>query len=199
MRRASALALPIVVVVAGVAGAAAAGRPASPSPARVDLTVAPVATDQPAETTSPESTTPSTDSSAATDPSDPPATDAPDPTAAPTTETPTTVVTTTTAPTVDRALVRLVVANGTRQGGLANDTAALLRAVGFVDTIAVDALADRPVSSIYFAPGFEEAGLLLADDLGIRLSRVEPLPFEPLVAPPTTGDVIVVLGTDWVP
>ena len=136
---------------------------------------------------------------------------APDPTAAPTTaaptSAPTTVPTTTTPPppppppppidqTLDRADVRLVVANGDGRFNLAGANGNRLKKAGYVT---ID-LADVPTGSdptvLYYRPGFDDEAAIVAADLLVPGALLQPLPDTPITVNDELGDIIVVLGPD---
>ncbi len=137
---------------------------------------------------------------------------APDPTAAPTTGAPTsapttiaTTTTTTTPPppppppidqTLDRADVRLVVANGDGRFNLAGANGNRLKKAGYVT---ID-LADVPTGSdptvLYYRPGFDDEAAIVAADLLVPGALLQPLPDTPITVNDELGDIIVVLGPD---
>ena len=95
----------------------------------------------------------------------------------------------------ERAAVTVLVANASSTGGVANTNAGILNSAGFVDTITSDA-AQVPSSVVLYRPGFEAAGLLVAQVLGISEQAVAPLAGEPLTPIDDQGDVIVLVGAD---
>jgi hypothetical protein len=134
----------------------------------------------------------------------PVATDAPPATTADTTTTsaaaPTSTVATptTVAPTgpLDRAAVRLVLANGDGRFNLVGRNADRLLALGYV-TIDQTDVGDRPAATtIYFRPGFDDEAAILAGDLQTPNAIVTALPATPITANDDAGDLIVVLGPD---
>ncbi len=116
-------------------------------------------------------------------------------TAAPTT-TAALVTTTAVIETMDRADVRLVLANGDGRFNLVGANAARLEALGY-ESIGQDDVSQRPtVTMIYARPGFEDEALVLRDDLGTPAAMIVPLTDTPVTSNDADGDLIVVLGPD---
>lgn len=172
------LVLAALVVVGGLAGIAIAGRPTS-----IDTAVIRPATTVESTPTSPASTTsvvPSTTSAPAA--------------ATTSTNTPTT---STTEPTVDRAALKLLVANGANRPGIASATADRLISLGYEGAQAVNALRTSDVTTVFMRPGFELAAAAVAADLNLTADRVQPLPAEAITDRDSDGHVIVVIGGDY--
>jgi len=106
--------------------------------------------------------------------------------------------TTTAASAFDKAAVRVVIANATTRQLVARATADKLIAAGFIDTHPVNALRSLLESVVYVRPGFEQAAASIAKQLALDPAIVQPLTTGPVTAADDRGDVIVVLGKDFV-
>ena len=106
--------------------------------------------------------------------------------------------TTTAASAFDKAAVRVVIANATTRQLVARATADKLIVAGFTDTHPVNALRSLLVSVVYTRPGFEQAAAAIAKQLALDPAIVQPLATGPVTAADDRGDVIVVLGKDFV-
>jgi LytR cell envelope-related transcriptional attenuator len=161
----------------------------------VAVTAAPSTTLDPAATTLPATTLPATTVAPSTIPVT---------TIAPTTIAPTTIPTTppvaTTVPggpgTLERADVRLVVANGDGRFNLATANANRLRAAGYVQIDETDVSNKVDATVIYYRPGFDDEATRAAADLGIPAAITEPLPSTPVTINDSLGDLVIVLGPD---
>ena len=191
-------------VIAGfgvVAGGAIAGRPdKSVSPVRITSGAASPASTELAiasTTTAVETTTSAkvtTTIAAATTTTVPTTTT----TAAVTTTTAASTTTTSAPGSVDRSSVRVTVANGTNTVNLARDQRDRMRAMGYTQAQATDALGDRREETVVFVrEGFESSALVVADDLALTPDRVMPMPNGRVTSNDSGEDVFVVLGNDW--
>ena len=106
--------------------------------------------------------------------------------------------TTAAASAFDKAAVRVVIANATTRQLVARATADKLIVAGFTDTHPVNALRSLLVSVVYTRPGFEQAAAAIAKQLALDPAIVQPLTTGPVTAADDRGDVIVVLGKDFV-
>jgi hypothetical protein len=107
-----------------------------------------------------------------------------------------TVPATTLAP---EAGLRLVVANATDAPGLAARTVALLRAMGYADSVPTDAVTTRPDTIVVHVDGRWGEATRLAAQLGLAPTQVLPRPAEPLtIVDDDEGDadLWVLLGAD---
>ena len=128
-----------------------------------------------------------------------PATDAGASTTPPADTTVTTDAATTTAATAfDKSAVRIVIANATTRQLVARATADKLIVAGFTDTHPVNSLRSLSESVVYTRPGFEQAAAAIAKQLALDPAIVQPLTTGPVTAADDRGDVIVVLGKDFV-
>ena len=106
--------------------------------------------------------------------------------------------TTVAAPAFDKAEVRVVIANSTTRELVARATADKLIVAGFTDTHPVNSLRSLSESVVYTRPGFEQAAAAIAKQLALDPAIVQPLTTGPVTAADDRGDVIVVLGKDFV-
>jgi hypothetical protein len=124
----------------------------------------------------------------------------------PTTTPPSTVPPTTAAPTtlapanelLDRADVRLVLANGDGRFNLVGANVNRIEPLGYTTIDQTDI--PRPVERtvLYYRPGFDDEAARLAADLLVPAALLEPLPDTPITANDELGDIIAVLGPDAV-
>ncbi len=157
-------------------------------PITVTPTTEPIRNPVPPSTT-PATTTPATTTAPTTTP------------AAPTT-TPTTAPTTTAAAAtnvlLDRAQVRLVLANGDGRYNLVGRNVDRLTPLGYTTIDQTDAPRDVARTVLYIRPGFDDEAVRLAADLLVPGALIEPLPDQPVTINDQLGDIIVVLGPDAV-
>ena len=206
-----------IAVVGVLAGVGIAGRPTAGDTFIIDAAVTRSTDDTVAETSPPATAEAVSTSSTPAPPPDSTTTVAPTtvaPTAAETTSTavpetttipppPTTVaVETTAAPpenqTLDRADVRLVVANGDGRFNLAGANGNRLEKAGYVTIDLADVAASSDPTVLYYRPGFDDEAAIVAADLLVPGARLEPLPDTPITINDEFGDIVVVLGTDAV-
>jgi LytR cell envelope-related transcriptional attenuator len=106
--------------------------------------------------------------------------------------------TTSTPVALDRGSVRVVMANGTNTVGLGRKARDRMRALGYEQAAADDALGARRDDTVVFVrPGFEAAGALVASDLDLTPDQVMPLLDTRVTSSDEGEDVFVVLGKDW--
>ncbi len=99
---------------------------------------------------------------------------------------------------IDRASVRLVVANGDGRYNLVGRNVDRLLALGYVTIDQTDLNGRVERTTLYVRPGFEGAAAVLAVDLQVPGALVVPLPETPVTGNDQAGDIIVVLGPDAV-
>ena len=99
---------------------------------------------------------------------------------------------------LDRALVRLVVANGDGRYNLVGRNVDRLIPLGYTSIDQTDAPRKVPRTVLYIRPGFEEEATRLASDLLVPGALIEPLPGQAVTINDELGDIIVVLGPDAV-
>lgn len=115
--------------------------------------------------------------------------------ASPTTSTSTPPPSTTTS-TVPHSTVKVLVANGTQEPNAAGHFAQQLQEQGW--NIAVPQNATSAVSSttIYYTASQQQAALLVASELRVPMTAVQPMSAAVPVANSTGIDVVVVIGSD---
>ena len=143
----------------------------------------------------------------------PTTTDAPEPTLATTTTAPATTTTepettepeTTEPDTTDsvpaelpeRSEIIVAAANGANVAGAALRVATQLEELGYVDVLSINGTDIVEFTTIYFADGFEEAALRMADDLELLPDFVAPIEESPTLADlPTDTELIAFIGRD---
>ncbi len=163
------------------------------------ITVTP--TTEPIRNPVPPSTTPATTPPVTTPPATTTAPTTPPATTAPATTAPTTTPTTTAAATnvlLDRAQVRLVIANGDGRYNLVGRNVDRLTPLGYTTIDQTDAPRTVERTVLYIRPGFDDEAVRLAADLLVPGALIEPLPDQPVTINDQLGDIIVVLGPDAV-
>lgn len=115
-----------------------------------------------------------------------------------------TVVTTTssslstTTTTLPPASVKVLVANGTQQNGAAAHLTQVLQAQGWSMSTPINTASQVSATTVYFAPTKQPEAALIASELGVSSSAVQPLTVTAPVAGVTGIDVVVVIGPDLV-
>ena len=135
------------VIVAFLSIGAGVAIAGLPNNVPVDATIIPPTTTEAPTPTAPETTEPDT-----TDPSDSVPADLP-----------------------DRSEISVGAANGAGIAGTASRAVARLEALGYVDVTPLDGTEVAQLTTIYYADGFEEAALRMADDLELLPEFVAPL------------------------
>ncbi len=101
------------------------------------------------------------------------------------------------APIPDRADISVVSANGAGIAGLAAETAAELRLLGYIDVRETTGTEIFGRTVVYYADGFDQAANRLADDLDLAEPFVVPVDGEiPIDAEFDDADIVVYLGQD---
>jgi hypothetical protein len=103
--------------------------------------------------------------------------------------------TTTTAP-LDRANVKVLVANASSVNGAAGSYTTVLAHQGWGTLTAVDAEAKVATSSVYYASGQQVAAADIASALALPPASVQALSASVPVAGTAGADVVVLIGTD---
>ena len=173
----------IVALLSVGAGVAIAGLPNNEP---VDPTIIPPTTTERPTPTLATTTIPTT----------PATTAAPETTAAASTTTVLTTTTTTVADLPPRSELSVAAVNGADIGGIASATAAELEALGYGDVTPLDGTVIAEFTVIYFAPGFEDSAIRLADDLGANPVLRAPLVDAPSVAGLPDVQLMAYLGQD---
>jgi len=104
--------------------------------------------------------------------------------------------TTTTSAPLNRAAVKVLVANGSSVNGAAGTYTTLLAHQGWGTLTAVTAGAKVATSTIYYATGQQVAAAAIASSLGLVPSAVKPLSAAVPVAGTAGAQVVVLIGTD---
>ena len=195
------LAYVIVAVISIGAGVAIAGLPDN---APANATITPTTTDGPADTTTP-ATQPDTIPETAPPDTTAPETTPPETTTPPTTQPETTVPTTTEPPpgtsvpadVPDRSELFVVAANGSNVAGAAARMATRLEEIGYADVALRNGTTFSEFTAVYYAEGFEDAALRLADDLDVVDELVGSIEDAPNVTElPDDFELLVYIGLD---
>ena len=97
---------------------------------------------------------------------------------------------------VNRSEIQVQVANGTSAAGVATTVTSTLQQKGWSTLPPVNATATATSSTIYYAGGSKAAGMLLAKDLSLPSSAVQPLTTSVPVPGANGDDLVVVVGPD---
>ena len=180
------LAYVIVGLLSIGAGVAIAGLPNN---VPVDATIIP-----PTTTDAPEPTLATTTTAPATTTTEPETTE-PETTEPETTEPDTTDSVPAELP--ERSEIIVAAANGANVAGAALRVATQLEELGYVDVLSINGTDIVEFTTIYFADGFEEAALRMADDLELLPDFVAPIEESPTLADlPTDTELIAFIGRD---
>ena len=180
------LAYVIVGLLSIGAGVAIAGLPNN---VPVDATIIP-----PTTTDAPEPTLATTTTAPATTTTEPETTE-PETTEPETTEPDTTDSVPAELP--ERSEIIVAAANGANVAGAALRVATQLEELGYVDVLSINGTDIVEFTTIYFADGFEEAALRMADDLELLPDFVAPIEESPTLADlPADTELIAFIGRD---
>jgi len=102
----------------------------------------------------------------------------------------------TTTTTEPHSSVSVVVANATDVNGVAAHYSSVIAAGGWSMQTPVDATATEATSSVYYAPGQQEAAASIATTIGVKPSEVLPVSSATPVSGISGTDVVVVIGQD---
>jgi LytR cell envelope-related transcriptional attenuator len=102
----------------------------------------------------------------------------------------------TTTSTVAHSGVTVLVANGTQEPNAAGHFAQQLQQQGWNVSIPKNTTSAASSTTIYYDPSHQQAAALIASELGVATTSVQPLTAGAPVADPTGLDVIVVIGPD---
>jgi len=178
----------IVALLSIGAGVAIAGLPNNVS---VDATITPPTSTETPASTVPETTEPDTTEPATTEPD----TSEPDTSEPDTSEPDTTEAVPGELP--DRSELSVVAANGANVAGAAGAAAAQLQEIGYVDVLALNGTDIFEFTTVYYAEGFEEAALRMAEDLNLLPDFVAPIEDAPGVADlPADTELLSYIGRD---
>jgi LytR cell envelope-related transcriptional attenuator len=120
--------------------------------------------------------------------------------ASPTTNAPTSLpaaVTPTSQAVRAPSTVKVLVANGTSVGGAATRFSDKLHTAGY-DTLAATNTTARGITStvVYYGPAFQKEAVALAQQLGVGVGAVQPMPVQPPVATLNGANILVIVGQD---
>lgn len=101
-----------------------------------------------------------------------------------------------TLPLAPESGLRLVVANATDEPGLAARTLAVLRTLGYSDSVPTDAVTPRTDTVIVHVDGRSGEAMRLATQLGLDPSNVRPRRSERLTVAQDDADLWLLLGAD---
>jgi hypothetical protein len=97
---------------------------------------------------------------------------------------------------VNKSDVQVQVANGTSTAGIATTLTSKLMEMGWGTLPPVNASSTVPSSAIYYAAGKKPAGLLLASELHLPSSAVQPLTTSVPVPGANGDDLVLLVGPD---
>ena len=97
---------------------------------------------------------------------------------------------------VNKSEVQVQVANGTSTAGIATTVTTKLMNLGWGTLPPVNASSTVPSSAIYYAAGKKAAGLLLAKELSLPASSVQPLTTSVPVPGSSGDDLVLLVGPD---
>ncbi len=115
---------------------------------------------------------------------------------APSTTSTTTPSASTTTSTVPHASVKVLVANGTQEPNAAGHFAQLLQQQGWTVGTPGNTTAAASSTTIYYAPSKQQAATLIATELQVPTTAIQPMGVTVPVANATGEDVVVVIGSD---
>ena len=102
----------------------------------------------------------------------------------------------TTTSTVAHSSVKVLVANGTQEPNAAGHFTQKLQQNGWNVATPRNSTSAASTTTIYFAPSQQQAAALVASELGVPTTAVQPLTGTLPVADATGLDVVVILGSD---
>jgi hypothetical protein len=102
----------------------------------------------------------------------------------------------TTTSTVAHSSVKVLVANGTQEPNAAGHFSQQLQQQGWNVAVPKNTTSATSTTTVYYAPSQQQAAVLVASELGVQMTAVQPMsPTAPV--PNATGlDVVVVIGSD---
>jgi LytR cell envelope-related transcriptional attenuator len=102
----------------------------------------------------------------------------------------------TTTSTVAHASVKILVANGTQEPNAGAHFAQQLQQQGWSVSTPVNTTSAASMTAIYFVPSRQPAAALVASELGVPITAVQPVTAAVPVANVAGVDIVVVLGPD---
>jgi hypothetical protein len=103
---------------------------------------------------------------------------------------------TTTTSTIAHASVKVLVANGTQEPNTAGHFTQLLQQQGWNVGTPTNSTTAASTTTVYYAPTKQQAGALIASEIGAPATAVQPLSATAPVANDAGIDVVVVIGLD---
>jgi hypothetical protein len=101
-----------------------------------------------------------------------------------------------TTTTLPHASIKVLVANGTQQNGAAAHLTQVLQAQGWSMSTPTNTISQASATTVYYAPTKQPEAALIASELGVNPSAVQPLTVTAPLAGTTGIDVVVVIGPD---
>jgi hypothetical protein len=102
----------------------------------------------------------------------------------------------TTTSTVAHASVKILVANGTQEPNAGAHFAQQLQQQGWSVSVPQNTTSAASTTTVYYAPSQQPAAALVASELGVPATSVQPLSTVTPVANVAGVDIVVVLGPD---
>ena len=97
----------------------------------------------------------------------------------------------------ERSAIVVAAVNGANVDGIALRVVTELDDLGYVDVLPLNGTDIEEVTTVYFAAGFEEAALRMADDLDLPPESVAPIEDSPSVTGlPADIELLVYVGRD---
>jgi hypothetical protein len=116
------------------------------------------------------------------------------PTTVPATTAPPTTSPPTTLPPADRAVVPVVVTSAGLSGERVGPSTYLLSLTGWTNTRGVNGVVQVPLTTIYYADGFQNSAELMAADMALPVTQIAPLASAPPVAGLGDAALLVYFG-----
>ena len=116
------------------------------------------------------------------------------PTTVPPTTVPPTTLPPTTVPPPDRAFVPVVVTSAGLSGDRVGPATFLLSLAGWTDIRGVNGVVQVPLTTIFYADGFQNAAELMAADMALPVTQIAPLASAPPVAGLGDAALLVYFG-----
>jgi hypothetical protein len=101
-----------------------------------------------------------------------------------------------TTSTIARSSVKILVANGTQEPNAGSHFSQELQQQGWSVSVPQNATSAASTTTIYYAPSQQPAATLVASELGVAMTAVQPLTTAVPVATVAGLDIVVVLGPD---
>ena len=112
----------------------------------------------------------------------------------PTTTEPPTTLPPTTLPPADRAVVPVVVTSAGLSGDRVGPARYLLSLTGWTNIRGVNGLVELPLTTIFYADGFQNSAEQMALDMALPVTQIAPLPSAPPVAGLGDAALLVYFG-----